>query len=159
MTYARYTTWLQNAQMLTLHTDCRLWNGSGLGRRYLLHLKGRKDSIEMDSTWGKNEVWHSTKSFYLILSKYKALEYKRYSSASDVWSFGCVMYEIWSMGEKLYINHSNYNVSRYLECMFSISPFKKQILNVIEGGYRIPPPPGCPRSIYKIMIECWWVKI
>lgn len=68
----------------------------------------------------------------------EALEYKKYSTASDVWSYGCVMYEIWSMGEKLYKNHSNYD-----------------ILKVIESGYRIPPPPGCPRAIYKIMIECW----
>ncbi|KAL5500300.1 hypothetical protein EMCRGX_G011839 [Ephydatia muelleri] len=68
----------------------------------------------------------------------EALQYKKYSTASDVWSYGCVMYEIWSMGEKLYKNHSNYN-----------------ILKIVESGYRIPPPPGCPRSIYKIMIECW----
>ena len=29
-----------------------------------------------------------------------AILYKRYSTRSDVWSFGCVMYEVWSLGHK-----------------------------------------------------------
>ena len=26
-------------------------------------------------------------------------------------------------------------------------------------GYRLPPPPGCPREIYHIMIQCWLVTL
>ena len=26
----------------------------------------------------------------------------------------------------------------------------------IDSGYRLPPPPGCPRKIYDLMIKCWW---
>ena len=30
----------------------------------------------------------------------QVLEYKKYSTLSDVWSFGCVLYEIWTLGHK-----------------------------------------------------------
>ena len=36
----------------------------------------------------------------LMLFTLKAIGYKKYSTASDVWSFGVVMYEIWTVGHK-----------------------------------------------------------
>ena len=40
-----------------------------------------------------------------------ALHYKKYSTASDVWSFGCVMYEIWSLGHKPFEGYTNIQVN------------------------------------------------
>ena len=40
----------------------------------------------------------------------QALHYKKYSTASDVWSFGCVMYEIWSLGHKPFESYANSEV-------------------------------------------------
>ena len=40
----------------------------------------------------------------------QALHYKKYSTASDVWSFGAVMYEIWSVGHKPFENETNVKV-------------------------------------------------
>ena len=40
----------------------------------------------------------------------EALSYRKYSTASDVWSFGVVMYEIWAVGIKPYHGMANVEV-------------------------------------------------
>lgn len=72
----------------------------------------------------------------------EALHYRKYSSASDVWSYGCLLYEIWSLGNKPFQNMTN------------IQAFEK-----VTEGYRLPPPPGCPKEIYNLMISCWLVGL
>ena len=37
----------------------------------------------------------------------QALHYKKYSTASDVWSYGALMYEIWSVGHKPFESLAN----------------------------------------------------
>jgi ephrin-B len=68
----------------------------------------------------------------------EALAYRKYSTSSDVWSYGCVLYEIWSLGKKPL---DNLNVH--------------EIFYQLIIGYRQPPPPGCPRAIYQLMIKSW----
>ena len=60
--------------------------------------------------------------------------------ASDVWGFGIVLYEIWSIGERPYGSTWGNNL----------------VLEYVQKGYRLPPPPGCPRQIYQLMIDCWY---
>jgi ephrin-B len=68
----------------------------------------------------------------------EALHYRRFSSASDVWSYAMVMFEIWSLGCK---------------------PFEgktiREVVQLVTTGYCQPPPPGCPRAMYQLMVDCW----
>ena len=45
-----------------------------------------------------------------IIGHTQAIHYKKYTTASDVWSFGCVMYEIWSVGHKPFEGLTNTEV-------------------------------------------------
>ncbi|TKS70269.1 Ephrin type-A receptor 6 [Collichthys lucidus] len=68
----------------------------------------------------------------------EAIAYGKFSSASDVWSFGIVMWEVMSYGERPYWEMSNQDV----------------ILS-IEEGYRLPAPMGCPVTLHQLMLHCW----
>ena len=41
----------------------------------------------------------------------EALLYKKYSTLSDVWSYACLLYEIWSLGWKPFEIYKNVEVS------------------------------------------------
>uniref|UniRef100_A0A8C5DXJ2 Ephrin type-A receptor 6 n=1 Tax=Gouania willdenowi TaxID=441366 RepID=A0A8C5DXJ2_GOUWI len=68
----------------------------------------------------------------------EAISYRKFSSASDAWSYGIVMWEVMSYGERPYWEMSNQDV----------------ILS-IEEGYRLPAPMGCPVALHQLMLHCW----
>ena len=37
------------------------------------------------------------------------------------------------------------------------SPYFLQLIDRFQAkaGYIQPPPPGCPKAIYKVMVQCW----
>ena len=41
----------------------------------------------------------------------EAIHYKKHSTASDVWSYGCLLYEIWSLGYKPFEGVGNAKVT------------------------------------------------
>lgn len=53
----------------------------------------------------------------------EAITFRKFTSASDVWSFGVVMWEVISYGERPYWNWSN-----------------QDVMKAVDRGYRLPPP-------------------
>ena len=91
----------------------------------------------------------------------EAIEEKKYSTASDVWSYGCLLYEIWSLGHKPYDQFSNIevNFAHRAKSLFNSIVFVYIVLQAIrfvKKGKRLSPPPGCPEAIYGLMIQCWY---
>ncbi|XP_054071356.1 tyrosine-protein kinase Fes/Fps isoform X1 [Rissa tridactyla] len=68
----------------------------------------------------------------------EALNYGRYSSESDVWSFGILLWEAFSLGAVPYANLSN-----------------QQMREAVEQGMRLDPPEQCPEEVYRLMQRCW----
>uniref|UniRef100_A0A8C3AAA5 receptor protein-tyrosine kinase n=1 Tax=Cyclopterus lumpus TaxID=8103 RepID=A0A8C3AAA5_CYCLU len=68
----------------------------------------------------------------------EAIAYRKFTSASDGWSYGIVMWEVMSYGERPYWDMSN-----------------QDVINAIEQDYRLPPPPECPASLHALMLDCW----
>ncbi|KAJ2947391.1 hypothetical protein O0L34_g17162 [Tuta absoluta] len=68
----------------------------------------------------------------------EALNFGKYTSLCDVWSYGVLMWEIFSKGDTPYAGMSN---SRARE--------------KIDAGYRMPAPEGCAEEVYALMLRCW----
>lgn len=56
----------------------------------------------------------------------EAIAYRKFSSASDAWSYGIVMWEVMSYGERPYWEMSNQDVSVFLLVMNDGFRFKDQ---------------------------------
>ncbi|XP_043218971.1 fibroblast growth factor receptor 3-like isoform X4 [Amphibalanus amphitrite] len=69
----------------------------------------------------------------------EALFERLYTTQSDVWSFGILLWEIFSMGGMPYPSIPN------VEKLFSL----------LREGYRMERPPGCPQKLDDIMRQCW----
>uniref|UniRef100_A0A672RRI1 receptor protein-tyrosine kinase n=1 Tax=Sinocyclocheilus grahami TaxID=75366 RepID=A0A672RRI1_SINGR len=68
----------------------------------------------------------------------EAIAYRKFTSASDVWSYGVVMWEVTSYGERPYWEMSN-----------------QDVIKAVEENYRLPGPMDCPTALYHLMMDCW----
>uniref|UniRef100_A0A8D2IUB8 receptor protein-tyrosine kinase n=1 Tax=Varanus komodoensis TaxID=61221 RepID=A0A8D2IUB8_VARKO len=68
----------------------------------------------------------------------EAIAFRKFTSASDVWSYGIVMWEVVSYGERPYWEMSN-----------------QDVIKAVEEGYRLPNPMDCSAALYQLMLDCW----
>ncbi|XP_043231164.1 tyrosine-protein kinase HTK16-like, partial [Amphibalanus amphitrite] len=69
----------------------------------------------------------------------EAMNFGRFTAASDVWSFGVLLWEMFSYGEQPYGD----------------MPGVDAFVNVVEKGHRLQKPEYCPGGIYEVMLKCW----
>ncbi|XP_052281781.1 tyrosine-protein kinase Tec-like isoform X2 [Dreissena polymorpha] len=69
----------------------------------------------------------------------EVLSFTRFSSKSDVWAFGVLMWEVFTGGEMPYHQMRNAEVVDF----------------VCSSNRRLAKPQGCPQKIYMIMMDCW----
>ncbi|XP_035634036.1 megakaryocyte-associated tyrosine-protein kinase-like [Oncorhynchus keta] len=68
----------------------------------------------------------------------EALKKEKFSTRSDVWSYGVLLWETFSYGRQPYPKMS-----------------LKEVKELVEQGYRMEAPEECPPSVYTLMRCCW----
>uniref|UniRef100_A0A665UTY9 non-specific protein-tyrosine kinase n=1 Tax=Echeneis naucrates TaxID=173247 RepID=A0A665UTY9_ECHNA len=68
----------------------------------------------------------------------ESINFRRFTTASDVWMFAVCMWEILSRGEQPFF---------WLE--------NRDVINQLEQGIRLPKPDNCPPALYSLMTRCW----
>ncbi len=68
----------------------------------------------------------------------ESILYGKFSTESDVWSFGVVLWEIYSYGLQPYYGYSN-----------------QEVIEMIRSRQLLPCPEDCPSRMYAFMVECW----
>ncbi|XP_020299419.1 muscle, skeletal receptor tyrosine-protein kinase-like isoform X2 [Pseudomyrmex gracilis] len=71
----------------------------------------------------------------------ESIMYGRFTLETDVWSYGIVLYEVFSYGKQPYYGHSN-----------------EEVVKLILEGIMLTPPDECPDVVCEIMRECWKIE-
>ncbi|KAM3728933.1 Tyrosine-protein kinase [Dirofilaria immitis] len=71
----------------------------------------------------------------------ESLRYRQFSHASDVWSFGVTLWELFSYGEEPWIGLRG-----------------AEVLTKLEAGERLPKPQRCSDELYDFISTCWSLK-
>lgn len=81
---------------------------------------------------------HQGAKFPIKWTAPEGLAYNTFSTKSDVWAFGVLLWEIATYGMAPY---PGVDLNR--------------VYGLLEHGYRMDSPPGCPPSVYRLMLQCW----
>ncbi|XP_008289823.1 tyrosine-protein kinase transmembrane receptor ROR2 [Stegastes partitus] len=68
----------------------------------------------------------------------EAITYGKFSTDSDIWSYGVLLWETFSYGLQPYCGYSN-----------------QDVIEMVRSHQLLPCPDDCPAWIYTLMLECW----
>ncbi|XP_034476413.1 focal adhesion kinase 1 isoform X2 [Drosophila innubila] len=93
------------------------------------------------SRWVSDQsYYHSTPTVALPIKwmSPESINFRRFTTASDVWMFGVCIWEILMLGVKPFQGVKN-----------------SDVITKLENGERLPLPPNCPPRLYSLMSQCW----
>ncbi|KAL3271515.1 hypothetical protein HHI36_021994 [Cryptolaemus montrouzieri] len=105
-----------------------------------------KDLVVKISDFGLSRDMYSC-DYYRVQSKSllpvrwmppESILYGKFTTESDVWSYGVVLWEIYSYGLQPYYGFNN-----------------QEVINMIRSRQLLPCPEACPSYCYSLMVECW----
>uniref|UniRef100_A0A4W5RSA1 Receptor tyrosine kinase like orphan receptor 1 n=1 Tax=Hucho hucho TaxID=62062 RepID=A0A4W5RSA1_9TELE len=68
----------------------------------------------------------------------ESMAYGKFTSESDIWAFGVVLWEIFSYGLQPYYGFSN-----------------QEVMEMVRKRQLLPCPEDCPPRVFSLMTECW----
>ncbi|XP_052789432.1 tyrosine-protein kinase Abl-like [Mya arenaria] len=81
---------------------------------------------------------HAGAKFPIKWTAPEGLAFNRFSTRSDVWAFGVLLWEL-----------ATYGMSPYPGVDLT------EVYHLLERGYRMERPQGCPAKSYQLMMRCW----
>ncbi|XP_023309514.2 tyrosine-protein kinase Fer isoform X3 [Lucilia cuprina] len=146
----------KNSNNLTTRQQMGMCRDAAAGMRYLeskncIHrdLAARNCLVDLESSVKISDFGMSREEEEYIVSdgmkqipvKWtapEALNFGKYTSLCDVWSYGILMWEIFSRGDTPYSGMTN-----------------SKAREKIDAGYRMPAPCNTPPEMYRLMLKCW----
>ena len=68
----------------------------------------------------------------------ESITHRRYTSQTDVWSYGILLWEIFTFGKMPYFTQTNL-----------------EVIEQVSQGLHPNPPEGCPDGVSTLMLSCW----
>ncbi|XP_065905864.1 muscle, skeletal receptor tyrosine protein kinase-like isoform X2 [Dysidea avara] len=68
----------------------------------------------------------------------ESIMYGKFTMATDVWSFGVVMWEVFTYGQQPYVGLTD-----------------EEVIASVTKQETLEPPTGCPLQVKKVMTQCW----
>ncbi|XP_062868289.1 tyrosine-protein kinase JAK2a [Trichomycterus rosablanca] len=146
---------------------CKGMDYLGLKRYVHRDLATRNILVESESRvkigdFGLTKVLPQDKEYYTVKEPGESpifwyapesLMESKFSVASDVWSFGVVLYELFTLSDKNSSPPAVFMEKMGIDKQGQMIVY--HLIDLLKHNYRLPAPQSCPPEVHSLMKECW----